>query len=430
MVRRPQFGSDLLAAAIGPVADARDRWHDGRMKITAVRLIAYTGEMTFPGVFWEERLVRPLDLYPEHRDDAPAWLEPIADGSYRMASTFLRIETDEGVHGIGGPLSDDQAYIIATQMRSLLIGSDPIAIELLWDKIYRSQVHGRKGAAMMALSVVDCALWDLKGRWLGQPVYRLLGGPTRTSVPAYASCLGYSVEPERAAERAKMLHAEGWRHQKWFFRDGPGSGKPGIDRNVAMVKALREAVGPDTDLMFDAWMSWDLPYAIQVGRRIAEYHPRWVEEPVMPDKIEQYAQVRRALNAMGIPVSGGEHEYTRWGLKQLMDAQAVDVLQPDIYWCGGISETLKICAIASTYDLPVIPHGHSTPATMHLIAAMTPNLCPLLEFLLKWNTVHQWFLKYPIWPVNGEVQVAVLDRPGIGMDIDEAKIVTQKEIYA
>jgi L-rhamnonate dehydratase len=165
-----------------------------------------------------------------------------------------------------------------------------------------------------------------------------------------------------------------------------------------------------------------------MGRRIAEYQPRWLEEPTLPDKVEVYAQIRRALQPLGIPVSGGEHEYTRWGLKLYMDLQAVDVLQPDIYWCGGISETLKICALASTYDLPVIPHGHSVPATCHLIASQPPNLCPLLEYLIKWNTVHQWFLKTPIHPQGGEVAVAALDRPGIGMELDEAKIREEREL--
>jgi L-alanine-DL-glutamate epimerase-like enolase superfamily enzyme len=195
-----------------------------------------------------------------------------------------------------------------------------------------------------------------------------------------------------------------------------------------MVRAVREAIGPDVDLMLDAWMSWDLPYAVRVGRRIAEYAPRWLEEPTLPDKIDVYAQIRRALQPLGIPVSGGEHEYTRWGLKLYMDAAAVDVLQPDIYWCGGLSETLKICALASTYDLPVVPHGHSVPATCHLIASQPPNLCPLLEYLVKWNTIHQWFLKTPVHPVGGEVSVAALDRPGIGMELDESKVQEQQEL--
>jgi len=281
---------------------------------------------------------------------------------------------------------------------------------------------------MMALSVVDCALWDLKGKWLGQPVYRILGGPTRETIPAYASALGSSVEPERAAERASEMVKQGWKATKWFFRHGPASGKEGIEKNVAMVRALREAVGPNVDLMLDAWNSWDLPYAIQMGRRIAQYEPRWLEEPVLPDKIDVYAQIRRALNPMGIPVSGGEHEYTRWGLKLYMDGGAVDVLQPDIYWCGGISETLKIGALASTYDLPVVPHGHSTPATCHVIASQTPNTFPLLEYLIKWNQVHQFFLKTPIHPQGGEVKVTQLDQPGLGMELDDSKMTEQREL--
>jgi L-rhamnonate dehydratase len=398
------------------------------MKITGVTLLQLRGEMEFAGTFWEDRLVRPLDIYPQHRDDAAGWLEPAGEGRYKMHGIFLRLDTDEGVTGIGGPATHELAYIIATQMKKLLIGSDPFAIELIWDRIYRSQVHGRKGASMMALSVVDCALWDLKGKALNQPVYRLLGGPTRETIPAYASALGYSVAPEMAAQRAKELRESGWKATKWFFRHGPGSGREGVEKNVEMVRVLRDALGPDIDLMLDAWMSWDLPYAVQVGRRIADYAPRWLEEPTLPDKIDVYAQIRQALRPFGIPVSGGEHEYTRWGLKHYMDAGAVDVLQPDIYWCGGISETLKIGAIASTYDLPVIPHGHSTPATCHVIASQPPNLYPLLEYLIKWNTIHQWFLKYPIEPVRGEVRVSQLDRPGIGMELDEAKIKEQHEL--
>jgi L-alanine-DL-glutamate epimerase-like enolase superfamily enzyme len=398
------------------------------MKISAVTVLELTGEMAFAGQFWEERLVRPRDVYPRHRDDPPDSLRLVEDGRYQMRSAFLRLDTDEGVYGIGGPVSVDQAYVIKTQLAGLLLGEDPLAIEWLWDRVYRTQVHGRKGTAMMALSVVDCALWDLKGKWLNQPVYRLLGGPTRETIPAYASALGYSVDPERAAARAKEIAALGYTATKWFFRHGPGSGKEGIEQNVAMVRALREALGPNVDLMLDAWMSWDLPYAVQVGRRIAEFAPRWLEEPVLPDKIDVYAQIRRALQPMGIPISGGEHEYTRWGLKLYMDAGAVDVLQPDIYWCGGISETLKICAVASTYDLPVIPHGHSVPATCHLIASQPPNLCPLLEYLVKWNAVHQWFLKTPIHPQDGHVAVSALDRPGIGMELDESKITDQREL--
>jgi L-rhamnonate dehydratase len=393
------------------------------MKITDVRLFQLRGTMEFPGEFWEDRLIRPIDVYPEHKSEGPSWLEKLSEGKYRMSSIFLEIVTDEGVNGIGGPITLEYAFIVDTQLKSLLVGADPLAHELLWDKMYRSSVHGRKGSTMMAISAVDCALWDLKGRWANAPVYRILGGPTRTEIPAYASMLGFSVEPERAAQRSREYKDLGYGAMKWFFRDGPSDGKAGVARNIALVKAVREAVGDDVDIMLDAWMSWDVPYTLKMAELLEEYSPRWIEEPVLPDKIESYARIR--AESM-VPISGGEHEYTRWGLKQLMDAEAVDVVQPDIYWCGGITETLKICAIASTYDLPVVPHGHSTNATAHLIASQPASLCPILEYLIKWNVIHQWFLYQPLTPVGGVVKLP--DTPGLGMDLDESKIEEQRPL--
>lgn len=393
------------------------------MKVTELRLFRLRGSMELEGTFWEERLIRPIDVYLEHKAEGPTWMGRTEQGRYRMESVFLEIATDEGVAGIGGPITAEQAFILDTQLRGLIEGADPIAHELLWDKMYRSAVHGRKGATMMAISAVDCALWDLKGKWANAPVYRLLGGPTRKEIPAYASMLGYSIEPERAAARAREVVAQGYRATKWFFRDGPADGRPGIARNLALAEALREAVGDDVDVMLDAWMSWDVPYTLAMAERLVDMRPRWIEEPVLPDKIESYAEI---TSQSPVPIAGGEHEYTRWGLKQLMDAGAVDVLQPDIYWAGGISEVLKICAIASTYDLPVVPHGHSTPATAHLIASQPANVCPILEYLIKWNEVHQYFLKTPLKPKDGVVTLP--DTPGLGMELDESKVEERQEL--
>ena len=393
------------------------------MKITAVKLFELRGVLAFPGAFWEERLIRPVDVYPEHKSEGARWLDQIDQGRYAMSSVFVEIETDEGVSGTGGPFTLDQAFIIRHELEPLLIGHDPLATERLWDRLYRSLVHGRKGTPMMALSAVDCALWDLKGKWAGVPVYRLLGGPTRETIPAYASALGYSLEPELVRQRALEIVQQGYNSTKWFFRHGPTDGPEGVRKNVELVRTLRSAVGPDVDIMLDAWMSWDVPYTIQMARRLEQWYPRWIEEPVLPDKIEQYAEIRRNVQ---IPIAGGEHEYTRWGLKSLMDAGAVDVLQPDVYWAGGLSEMQKICALASAYDLPVIPHGDSVHATVHILASQPPTACPLLEYLIKWNEIRQFFLKHRIEPVNG--QVSLPTEPGLGMAFDEDKIQERRDI--
>ncbi|HLZ10816.1 MAG TPA: enolase C-terminal domain-like protein [Chloroflexota bacterium] len=375
--------------------------------------------------FWEERLVRPIDVYPEHKAEGAHYTPRFDDGAYRVEAAFVAVETNEGVSGIGGPITLDQAHIIGQQLAPLIVGQDPRATERIWDLLYRSQVHGRGGTAMMALSALDCALWDLKGKWAGAPVYRLLGGPTRTDIPAYASALGYSVEPERLRERARDLVDQGYRAMKWFFRDGALDGREGGDRNLTIARTLRQAVGDTIDLMLDAWMSWDVPYTIDMADRLAELRPRWIEEPLMPDKErEGCALIRQKIR---VPIATGEHQYTRWGQKGLMDSRSADILQPDIYWAGGISEVSKICAIASTYDLPVVPHGHSVPATAHLIAAQPFNVCPIIEYLIKWNEIHQFFWKVPLKPVNGVIRLS--DRPGMGMELDEAKAISRIELY-
>ena len=397
------------------------------MKITGVRLRQLSGTLEHEGEFWEERLIRPIDVYPEHAAQTAydGFWHPykLGDGRYKMQLVYLEIDTDEGVTGLAGPIGHEVAYVVDQQFRSLLMGEDPLATERIWDKMYRDSVHGRKGVTMMAISAVDCALWDLKGKWANAPVYRLLGGPIRTKLPAYASMLGYSLESELVTRRVTELREQGYTATKWFPRGGPIDGKAGIRRNVELAKTIREAAGPEMDFMLDAWMSWDVPFTIAVAERIKEFEPRWIEEPVMPDKIAQCAEIRRRSP---VPTATGEHEYTRWGLKQLMDAEAAVVLQPDTYWAGGISELAKICAIASTYDIPVIPHGHSVPANVHLSAALPALSCPMVEFLVKWNVVLQFFWKEPLVPVDGYVTVP--DRPGMGMEIDMDKVEEEREL--
>ena len=396
------------------------------MKITAVRLRRLRGTMPTEGRFWEERLVRPIDVYPEYRarDDFEG-LPQTAPDAMPVEATFVQIETDDGVMGIAGPMPESVAYFIGCRLRPILLGRDPIAHEMLWDQMHRIMVHGRQGDAMLAISAIDCALWDLKGRWLNQPVYRLLGGPTRPSVPAYASMLGFNVlDPGRVRERAAEYQAMGYTAQKWFFRHGPASGAEGMRKNVELVRTLRETLGEDDDIMLDCWQSMEPTYVIDLAARIAEYRPRWLEECCMPDRIGSYRAIKDKIS---IPLSGAEHEYTRWGMKRFIDARALDILQPDIYWVGGLSETLKIAAYATVHDLLTIPHGHSTPAGIHFSVTQSPIHTPYQEYLVKWNAIHQHFLSNPVTPLRGQIHAP--DVPGLGMDLDMTKVEEEAEIF-
>ncbi|MBV9811634.1 MAG: hypothetical protein JO326_02720, partial [Acetobacteraceae bacterium] len=249
------------------------------MKITAVRVRKVRGTMPTEGPFWEERLVRPIDIYDDYRARQDFEGERQTDSRHLpVVAHFVQIETDDGVIGIGGPLPDTVAFFIGRRLRPILLGQDPIAHEKLWDQMHRIMVHGRQGDAMLAISAVDCALWDLKGRWLNVPIYKLLGGPTRRTVPAYASMLGYATQdPGRVRERAQWAKAEGYTAQKWFFRHGPMSGPEGMRKNVELVRTVREAIGEDDDLMLDCWQSMDPSYAIALADRIEEFRPRWLE---------------------------------------------------------------------------------------------------------------------------------------------------------
>jgi L-alanine-DL-glutamate epimerase-like enolase superfamily enzyme len=291
--------------------------------------------------------------------------------------------------------------------------------------MYRAAVHGRKGIEMMTISAVDCALWDLKGRHFGVPVWQLLGGPTRDRIPAYASALGYSLEPERVGETVRWLVGEGYTATKWFPRWGPADGRQGFARNLALARGLREAAGSDVDVMIDAWMSWDVPYALRFGDAVRELDLLWLEEPVQPDRVDAYAEITRQM-PRPTRVAGGEHEYTRFGLHHLMASKAMQVFQPDTYWAGGITEMLKIAALASSYGVVLIPHGHSVPANANLSFSQPPPLVPLIEYLVKWNLIHQWFLAHPVHPVGGYITPPT--EPGLGMDLDESKIESRREL--
>ncbi|WP_236006306.1 enolase C-terminal domain-like protein [Clavibacter zhangzhiyongii] len=398
----------------------------GEHEIVSVRLRRLEGTLPTPeGDLWEDWLVRPADVYPDIRDGA--YVEGGVQGpdGFRIETHFLEVATRGGLIGIAGPVTRTVAFLIASDLRGLLVGRDALATERLWDVMHRTHVHGRQGQTMLAISAVDAALWDLRGRSAGLPVHRLLGGPTRDAVPAYASMLGYSTtDLELVFRRAREFRDRGYAAQKWFFRYGPSSGYEGMRANVDLVRVLREAVGEDYDLMLDCWQSFDETYATELARRIEVYRPRWLEEPLMPDRIDGYGRLRRRI---GMPVAGAEHEYTRWGVKRFLDAEALDVIQPDVYWCGGLSETVKIAALASAYDVMTIPHGHSAPATLQFSLAQSPASTPMQEDLVKWNRVHQLFLADPVEPEGGVIHAG--GRVGMGMDLDLARAESDAHVF-
>jgi L-alanine-DL-glutamate epimerase-like enolase superfamily enzyme len=394
------------------------------MRITDIRCIQYEAKQDIDEKYYEERLVRPVDMYDEFRVAGwPKVLENLpeeGEGVLVIKGIFLLMDTDEGLQGIFGPIARTSAFH-ALNMRELLLGQDALATRKVWDLLYRNAVHGRKGSPMMGISAIDCALWDLKGKAFHQPVYRILGGPTRDALPVYASMLGYSLDPELVRQRVKeFLPYSG---QKWFFRHGPSSGNEGLLKNIELVKVAREAAGEDYDLMFDAWMSWDVPYTLKMADHISEYHPRWIEEPLLPDKITPLAEI---TTQSAVTITGAEHEYTRWGFQEILRHHALDIIQPDTMWAGGISEMMNICALASVYDIPVIPHGESVAANIHLITAWPSNVCPLVEFLVKFNQAWQFFLQDPVTPCDGFIEPD--ERPGLGLVIDETKIEDRREI--
>lgn len=395
------------------------------MKITRIRFERLQGKWDYDGPLGEERLVRPVDIYPEFRAErAPRPGLPTSEGPpYPVSALFMFVETDDAVSGVYGPVQDGVAWMVANQLEPIVVGEDPHAVQRIWDKMYRHAIHGRKGETMMAISAVDLTLWDLKGRILDAPVYVLLGGPSRDRIPAYASMLGHSIEPDRVTERCKEVVAQGYTATKWFFRHDPTEGQEGVRRNLELIRTVREAVGPDVEIMFDAWSSWNVPYTVRMAELASEYRPWWFEEPVMADMIPQYAEIRRSVR--GVCISGGEHEYTRWGIKALLDAGAVDILQPDVTWAGGLTELGRICALASCYDIPVIPH-HGAIASTHLIASQPLTTCPIQEWLIQHGASGQVFYQQKTAPVDGFISLP--EGPGLGIEFDEGMIESREEV--
>jgi len=408
-----------LGLACTPVCAGRTAC-DGSLKIADLELIELTGQYEAQAGVNGQQQVNPLDIYDSLR---PGIYQDKPGGNKQVVTKaiYLRIRTDAGLDGLYGPVERDAAIVVREDLRPFLMGKDGLAGEALWDQMYRSNRHSRAGFFIMAISAVDNALWDLRGRYYGVPVYRLLGGPTRDSVEMYASCLGFSLEPEAVRSRSLSLKKEGYRNQKWFMAYGPGSGPEGMRKNVELVQILRETLGDDTELMFDAYSGWDLGYALEWAHQVEKYRPRWIEEASHPEKVESFATLHRSTS---IPIASGEHFYGRWEVERYLQAGGLSVVQADPEWCGGISELLKIGTVASLHDVPVIPHGHCIHAAVHVIASQSPMTFPLGEYLINKMRNFYHFEKNPPFPEHAHLSLPI--GPGFNIELDPAKIESQK----
>lgn len=312
-----------------------------------------------------------------------------------LGQIAVLVETDAGVTGLGvGGGGAAGVHIIATVLSPLLVGEDPADIERLAERMYRATLpFGRKGLAIMALSGVDLALWDLAGKAAGRPVYALLGGLKHPAIPAYASL----------SAQGTAAVARGFRHAK-LHMPRPS---PGHDENVALVRRVRQALGPDITLYTDAALAWDREETLRLADAFVEFGVKWVEEPLSPDDLDGYAElVRRSP----VPIAGGEHEYTEIGFQEVLRRSALHIWQPDACWCGGLTQLRKIFALAAAHGIPVVPHRGAEVWGLHAIAALSDQ--PLAESGRPWIT---WLRGAPPI-VDGVIRPS--DAPGFGVTLD------------
>lgn len=335
----------------------------------------------------------------------------LADATRKVETlgyTIVRITTDQGLEGFGVTYHEvggeaTRSLVINTMMPRL-IGRDPLQTEVLWQEFFHYlRGVGRKGLTYCALSAVDIALWDLKGKIVGLPLYRLLGGE-RDSVPVYASGGWTSYSDDELVDEMKGMVAQGYRMIK--FKVGVENGS-NLRRDRERVRKVREAVGPDISLLLDANNCWDAATAVKFANTIREYDIFLFEEPVFADDIPGLAKFKRGTD---IPLGTGEHEYTRFGVRDLLMHDAVDIVQTDGTRAGGYTEMLKIAALSQAWNLKFAPHAMEHMHS-HLISAV-PNALFLERLLMFEELTNALYLNAPT-PENGYLPIP--DAPGLGL---------------
>jgi L-rhamnonate dehydratase len=357
------------------------------------------------GHWIDDHIATPMARYPEYRQSRRSF------GINVLGTLVVEIEADNGVIGFAVTTGGEPAaYLVEKHFARFLEGRSPDCFETIWDQMYfGSQFYGRKGLVINALSGVDLALWDLRGRLQQEPVYRMLGGAVRDELVFYAT----GARPDLAKEM-------GFIGGKLPLYHGPAEGESGMARNVALLADMRRKVGNDFWLMYDCWMSLDVDYAAELARRCHAHGLKWLEEPLNPDDYWAHADLKQRM-PKGMLLTTGEHEATRWGFRMLMEMDCCDTLQPDVGWCGGLTELIRIADMADSKGKLVVPHGSSV-YSYHFVA--TRHNSPYAEFLMmapKADKVVPMFapqlLGEPV-PQNGRLKVSALDKPGFGVELN------------
>ncbi|MEO1447973.1 MAG: mandelate racemase/muconate lactonizing enzyme family protein [Bacteroidota bacterium] len=303
-----------------------------------------------------------------------------------------------------------------------ILGANPLETETIWETMYRRTLDfARRGILVSALSAIDVALWDLKGKILGQPVYQLLGGKKRDTIIPYATGMYFSDNVPRLGEalsqEAKEYADGGYKAMK--MKVGLG-----IEEDVRNVKLVREAIGPDIKLMIDANHAYNLREAIALAKAVEPYDIYWFEEPISPEYYSQYAELR---NKTTIPIAGGECEYLRFGFQTLLQSKSVDIVQPDICATGGLTEAKRIAVLASVYGVEVVPHtwgtGIAIAAALHFVCNLDtiPGRMKTPHFFIEYdrteNRLRDALTSSDMVINNGEIKIS--DCPGLGFEFNE-----------
>lgn len=373
---------------------------------------AAQGESQYWGGGWQAStlIANPMSVYPKYSTVRSLWMGPGQD------PFAIEIETEEGVTGScvnygGGAFA---CAVIEQHFKRFLIGQDPFNIELIWDQMNRSTLpYGLGGVTSMAMAGVDLALYDLVARSLNIPVYKLIGGQTKESIPCYAT-----IHPD---------NAEHWKDRGFFGVKiaapwGIESGREGILKMEALLRKLRQDLGEHMDIMVDCYLSWDVEFATRLAARIRDLDIKWFEDPLQNGwATEQNAYLRSQLSP--IQLATGNLEYHEKAFHDIIRNRATDIIQPEIQWVGGLTPTRRIAALAKPYDMQVIPHGASV-YNYHFVMANTNS--HYAEFLTtgEGRDLHPIFdtiIGEPL-PVNGHIHLDS-SKPGFGVELNRDKLV-------